>query len=432
MLTDPQAIEYIDETFRVLNKPLQDISLTQKVPIELTAALEQNTFIFSGFKSHNALEEVSQLLIGKDGGFKPFKDFLKDVEKIDKVYNKNYLQAEYNMAVQSVQMAVKWKEFIKTGEKYDLQYRTAFDERVREEHRPLHAVTLPITDPFWRKYFPPNGWGCRCTVVQVRKGKYAVSNPDEAMKAGDAATEKPKQQIFRFNPGAEEKIFPKKHPYFKGAQETDCTDCSVKLSYRKSNVTCQICKIYSDKKKDIKGLIDAANKATGKEKYKILEEITKLNGFTEIFKSKGLSVQYYGELPEVLSTELKAQISAAKKALKLGFSSYLLPNPRGIVSADLILVKNKKYVLYELKTILGKNSVGNRLFDSTLQSENVMLNIKSKISVRFVYESILEYFNKFKLAKEVLIFKGNKEFVITKSKIKQKDFLYYLIKEWEK
>jgi SPP1 gp7 family putative phage head morphogenesis protein len=241
MLTDPQAIEYIDETFRVLNKPLQDISLTQKIPVELTAALEQNTFIFSGFKTDKALTEVSQLLIGKDGGFKPFKDFLNDVQKIDQVYNKNYLNAEYNLAVQSVQMALKWKEFVKDGDNYDLQYRTAFDEKVREEHRPLHAITLPVSDPFWRKYFPPNGWGCRCTVVQVRKGKYAVSNPEEAMKAGDAATEKPKQQIFRFNPGAEEKIFPKKHPYFP----KNCGDCdltNIKLIFDSERAICRACK----------------------------------------------------------------------------------------------------------------------------------------------------------------------------------------------
>ena len=101
------------------------------------------------------------------------------------------------------------------GDRYDLQYRTAQDLHVREAHRLLHGTTLPQSDPFWDKYYPPNGWGCRCTVVQVRKGKYPLSDPDLAMKRGDNCTASVKQQMFRFNPGKQMKLFPPKHPYYK-------------------------------------------------------------------------------------------------------------------------------------------------------------------------------------------------------------------------
>jgi SPP1 gp7 family putative phage head morphogenesis protein len=46
-------------------------------------------------------------------------------------------------------------------------YRTVGDNRVREEHVKLEGVTLPKDDPFWKKYYPPNGWSCRCTVIAV-------------------------------------------------------------------------------------------------------------------------------------------------------------------------------------------------------------------------------------------------------------------------
>ena len=218
MLAEPEPLEAIKETYRVLNTPLTNLSVKQEIPPELTAALEQNTFIFSGFKTHHELVEASRLLKDTDGNFKPFQRYLNDIEKIDKTYNKTYLRAEYNYATAATQMAVKWKEWEQDGDDYDLQYRTAGDDRVREEHRALNGTTLPPSDPFWNSYLPPNGWNCRCTTVQVRKGKYKQSNSEEAIARGNACTAKPKQQIFRFNPGKEMKVFPPKHPYYKAPE----------------------------------------------------------------------------------------------------------------------------------------------------------------------------------------------------------------------
>lgn len=241
MLAEPEPLEAIKETYRVLNTPLTNLSVKQEIPPELAAALEQNTFIFSGFKTHHELVEASRLLKDEDGNFKPFQCYLNDIEKIDKTYNKTYLRAEYNYATASTQMAVKWKEWEQDGDDYDLQYRTAGDNRVREEHRALNGTTLPPSDPFWDSYLPPNGWNCRCTTVQVRKGKYPQSNSEEAIARGNECTAKPKQQIFRFNPGKEMKVFPPKHPYLpKGcgncpfnninelsanSQRKDCSKC---------------------------------------------------------------------------------------------------------------------------------------------------------------------------------------------------------------
>ncbi|MBQ7820298.1 MAG: hypothetical protein IJ341_11450, partial [Bacteroidales bacterium] len=67
---------------------------------------------------------------------------------------------------------------------------------------------------------PPLGWRCRCTVVQVRKGKHPVSDSDAACSVGEHATSLPKQKIFRFNPGKTGKVFPPKHPYRKVPAET--------------------------------------------------------------------------------------------------------------------------------------------------------------------------------------------------------------------
>ena len=86
---------------------------------------------------------------------------------------------------------------------------------MRETHRRLDGVTLPATDPFWDKYYPPNGWGCRCQVTKVRRGKYSSTDPKQAMKDGDEMTDDIKQRIFRYNAGKDLKLFPPKHPYYK-------------------------------------------------------------------------------------------------------------------------------------------------------------------------------------------------------------------------
>ena len=212
------ARDVINETVRVLDTAIES-GLPHEVPATLRHALENNAFIFSGFKAFHALREVGLSMTTEKGEIKPFGDFLADVRKINAKYNHNYLYAEYNHALGSSIMAAKWHEFQQEAEDYYLQYRTAADGRVREEHVNLHDTTLPASDPFWDKYYPPNGWNCRCTVVQVRKGKYEMSDPAKAMKLGDECTEGLKRAIFRYNPGKSMELFPPKHPYMKAPKE---------------------------------------------------------------------------------------------------------------------------------------------------------------------------------------------------------------------
>ena len=220
MLADPEVRPLIEETYRAINGAI-NTAIRTETPPELTAALQNNAFVFSGFKTYHSLSEVGLALIDANGNVKPFETFRKDVEAIDKKYNTNYLYAEYNHALHTSQMAVKWHDFMEDGDRYNLQYRTVGDERVRSDHAALDNTTLPPSDEFWKCYLPPNGWNCRCTVEQVLRDDYPMSDPAVAKAAGDACTDDPKARIFRYNAGREMTIFPKKHPYLpKG-----CGDC---------------------------------------------------------------------------------------------------------------------------------------------------------------------------------------------------------------
>lgn len=229
-------------------------SISYEIDPVLQSALEHNAFIFSGFKTYHLLRELGLSLTQPDGSIKPYEAFQQSVLALDKLYNRAYLRAEYNYAVASSQMAERWQRFQQNADRYDLQYRTAGDERVREEHARLDGITLPPSDPFWNLYYPPNGWGCRCTAVQVRRDKFPRSNPQEAMRAGDACTDRPKQRIFRFNAGKSMKLFPPKHPYMpKG-----CQNCQWRatltfpdhnlfnLAYNPQREACRTCQIIRE------------------------------------------------------------------------------------------------------------------------------------------------------------------------------------------
>lgn len=215
MMTEEPAAEMIRETYNVLRGAMDAGVADSVMPPAMVRKLDDSLFLFSGFKTAQELKEASSLLRKADGSVKAFTEFYTDVRRIDTNYNVNYLEAEYNFAISSSQMAASWAEVQEGGDRYDLQYRTAGDSHVREEHRALNGITLPPDDPFWQKYYPPNGWNCRCTVRQVRKGKFRTSDPDEAMRRGDEATDSPKQKIFRFNPGIDHQLFPPHHPYYK-------------------------------------------------------------------------------------------------------------------------------------------------------------------------------------------------------------------------
>jgi SPP1 gp7 family putative phage head morphogenesis protein len=185
--------------------------------------LSQSNYVFSGIKTFHELNEAFPSLVDANGERKPFERFLNDVRKVDETYNRNYLRAEYNFVSASSQMAARWEQFAADGDDYNLQYRTAADDLVRPEHAALHGVTLPPSDPFWQVYYPPNGWNCRCTVVQVRKDKYPVTDHDEAITRGEQALRGDKKGMFRFNSGLQGKSVPDYNPY----TISRCRDCDI-------------------------------------------------------------------------------------------------------------------------------------------------------------------------------------------------------------
>lgn len=172
--------------------------------------LKQNIFVFSGAKTHSLLKEMSSLLLTEDDKVKSYSKFKADALQVWEKYNLNWLQSEYNHAIASSQMAARWSEYEKDSDVTEnLQYYTAGDDRVRDAHRALDGIVKPINDPFWRIYYPPNDWGCRCGARQT------------FLKVTNRAFNAPNlKEMFKNNVYKDGVVFPSSHPYFDDLSRT--------------------------------------------------------------------------------------------------------------------------------------------------------------------------------------------------------------------
>lgn len=226
MMTDEPVSALQRETARCLQAAVDASLAVRPIPDKMKQMLANDTFVFSGCKTYHSLREMSQLLLDDNGKVRPFSKFRKEALQLHPKYNELYLEAEYQFALTSSESAAQWSEWQASGDRYDLQYRTAGDSLVRAEHAALDGTTLPVSSDFWASYMPPNGWRCRCVVKRVLAGKYQHSDERLAHHRGDIATTsidadgRNRTEMFRFNPGAQQVVFPPHHPYYNNVPET--------------------------------------------------------------------------------------------------------------------------------------------------------------------------------------------------------------------
>ena len=88
--------------------------------------------------------------------------------------------------------------------------------------------------------------------------------------------------------------------------------------------------------------------------------------------------------------------------------------------------------LYDLKTIQGKSSAGNRLLDSIGQTNRVLINIKTSYDAQRLALDIKHFFEENLNAVEVFLFKGKKTIVVYRADVKNHRYLQTFRKRYEK
>ena len=364
ILVSEEAQDFIETHSSVLNGSFRQVEMSEA----MRKRLERSNYIFSGLKTFHELNEAFPSLLDENGNRKTFERFLNDVRKIDETYNSNYLRAEFNFVQASAEMAAKWERFMQDGDRYYLQYRTAGDAKVRPTHAEMAGITLPASDPFWEEFYPPNGWGCRCSVVQVRKSKYPATDHEEAMARGESALELDKKGMFRFNAGMEQKTMPDYNPYtIKRCKDCDIAKGKLKLAKNPipDNELCEACQ--------------KIHQCWAKRKEEEPETFTQCetkNGILRVSSKHG-------------KTEKKENVRVGTYlAEKHGYEIDLIANPPDRKSADSFNNTLGVFQEYKVNVTPTKNSIDNLIRDAKKQADDIVLWIDSDISLGDLRDAI--------------------------------------------
>lgn len=166
--------------------------------------LKKNLYMFSGAKWYSQLQEMNKYLFDYNKKLRPYNQFEVLARKINRKYNRNWLQAEWQTARTAAQMAEKWERIQETKDLFpNLEFRTVGDDRVRKDHKELHGIIKPIDDVFWTKYYPPLDWRCRCDAV-----------PTAAEPKGEVPKDMHEPK-FVGNVGIDKEIFQSNHNFFR-------------------------------------------------------------------------------------------------------------------------------------------------------------------------------------------------------------------------
>lgn len=102
------------------------------------------------------------------------------------------LETIFRTNMQSAYAAGQWDEITRNRDIAPLLMYDAVDDfRTRPLHASWDKTVLPVNSPWWNTHYPPNGYNCRCGVIQI--------DPDEAVDLGlEVAIEPPNDGTYKW------------------------------------------------------------------------------------------------------------------------------------------------------------------------------------------------------------------------------------------
>lgn len=194
-LPPEQAIRYFESKGYAIGFKWQDV----------WADAHARAFTVAGVMKVDVLQDIRASLakVLRDGG--TFAEFKRDIEPIlerkgwlgrglvvdpatGEIHGKRLtprrLDTIFRTNLQSAYMAGRYASMMENvGDRPFWEYVAVMDNRTRPAHRALHGRIHRYDDPFWKTFYPPNGWRCRCRVRARSQGD--VDANDLALSSSD-------------------------------------------------------------------------------------------------------------------------------------------------------------------------------------------------------------------------------------------------------
>lgn len=148
------------------------VPMTNKEAMALTEEARKRAFYAAGLAKLDQVNLVHGALLQALEQGQSVEDFKKNIaEIIQKAgWDGRRIETIFNTNMQSAYQAGRWKSIEKNKTRFPyLQYSSVIDNRTRASHAALHGIVYPADHAFWNSHYPPNGFNCRCTAVQISK-----------------------------------------------------------------------------------------------------------------------------------------------------------------------------------------------------------------------------------------------------------------------
>lgn len=186
--------------------------------------MEYNLFEFATGKTESRLASMKELLFDENKELRDFPSFRVEADKLMEKYNHNWLETEYNLSVAVGQNSARYVEFMAEKDTVTsyVKYQTAGDDRVRPTHASLNGKVFNLNDKEAMDLWPPNGYGCRCEMLQYLGNGKEVATPGDIAKALVYSSDpKYRDSQFEINRGDLKQVFTKKQFYADNKQLTE-------------------------------------------------------------------------------------------------------------------------------------------------------------------------------------------------------------------
>ena len=139
---------------------------------DLAGPVHGKVFAIAGATNIDLVSDVQKSLVSALEKSTTIAQFRKDFDASVQQYGWTYkgkrgwrTRVIFDNNMRSAHMAGRWEQLLANSDRRPyLQYRTAGDSRVRPQHRAWNGLIFRIGDAFLQTHYPPNGFGCRCTV----------------------------------------------------------------------------------------------------------------------------------------------------------------------------------------------------------------------------------------------------------------------------